>query len=110
MEWAEIAKNFERWERSGIQVSESAPREKPELFEDLRPLWDAWRLGHGSRPITGFGPCPMAPSEWVTILDVFGLLDDPDAAEENLSLVLALDQKWVALAHKKSGDRPKSGG
>jgi hypothetical protein len=59
---------------------------------------------HGSRAVTGFGATPLPPSEWIALLEFYGYTTDADLAHDTFELLLALDQKWVLLQHRK--DKP----
>lgn len=102
MLYSDLSRQAKKWAKRGIAVSQEI-LEPPELFEELEDLYNLWGIVHGSRPISGAGYCPLPPSEWMAVLGFYGMLEDPEQAIETFELLLAADQKWVALKHGARG-------
>ena len=94
MEWGPHEAELERYRRAGIRVA--ALESKPDLYDDLRPLWQAfWQLSR-CRP-SGWGPSAIPVSEIVAYLDLRHITD-PDTRVEWADLIAVMDNEWLRWA------------
>lgn len=79
--------------------SPEALKNRPELFEDLTPVWNAFAGLHMTRP-SGFGPCAV-PMESIRVWLDLHEIHDLDDRVEFLELIQAMDAAWLAWANEK---------
>jgi hypothetical protein len=99
---------------SGREVP--ALKNKPVLYEDLLPIWDAFLQLNASRQ-GGFGPAPILNSEILAWLDIVGYTD-AEVRREFYELIRRVDSAWMhhyaeqqeAEKESKSKDKGKGKG
>lgn len=80
---------------------------KPQVFDDLEPVWNAFHALHRQRPV-GWSAEPLAVRDVLACLDLYGFEggDRLDAFE----LICAMDAVWLDHVRERSrnGRRSKS--
>jgi len=93
LEWGNYAQQLEKIAAKGKRVP--AIENRPELFDDLIPIWQAFEQLHSGRQ-SGFGISPLRTSDILTYLN-FRQIDDLEFYE----LILAMDNEWCKWASDK---------
>lgn len=93
MEWGEYARKLEKIVEKGKRVP--ALENRPELFDDLVPVWQAFNQLHSGRQ-SGFGISPLRTSDILAYLK-FRKIEDLEFYE----LILTMDNEWLKWASNK---------
>ena len=104
MEWGNYAKQLEAMEKRGRKIS--ALQNKPELFDDLVPVWQAFNQLHSGRQ-GGLGINPLRTS------DIIQYLNWQEFDADCFDLILAMDNEWCKWAsdkHKQEQEAKKKKG
>jgi len=75
---------------------------RPELYEDMRPAWEAFRALSQSRSLGMSAPNPITAADIEAYLRLHGITDE-ETLVEVYDAVRALDVVWCAEVAKKVG-------
>jgi|GEM_PF-5771386 hypothetical protein len=99
---------FEAWASRGREKKEW--RERPLLYPDLKPIWEAFEwlsMKRNFEPMSGI-PLPISDFEIMTYLDLFGYTD-PEERQEVAELVTAMDLAYRAHVAEEKEEKEKAG-
>ena len=79
--------------------------DRPSLYVDLGPIWQAFNELHSARP-SGFGPMAIPVSEILAWMDLQGIYDR-ETRLEYYSLIRVMDIYWLKWAAKENESKKK---